>query len=60
MLGHATITVTMDLYGHLFPGMAQDVSDRMGAAFGETAAQMRPTEPEGALVLSLPETQKAL
>jgi integrase len=47
-LGHSTITVTMDLYGHLFP----DEKDRLAAALDDTwrvarenpAASSRPAE----------------
>ena len=29
MLGHATASMTLDLYGHLFPGQLDDVADRL-------------------------------
>lgn len=32
MLGHKTATMTLDLYGHLFPDRLNDVADRMDAA----------------------------
>jgi integrase len=32
-LGHSSITVTMDRYGHLYPEARHEVSDALGAAF---------------------------
>jgi site-specific recombinase XerD len=32
MLGHKTATMTLDLYGHLFPDRLDDLTDRMDAA----------------------------
>jgi integrase len=32
MLGHKTATMTLDLYGHLFPDRLDDLADRMDAA----------------------------
>jgi hypothetical protein len=29
MLGHASAALTLDRYGHLFPGQAQSVADRL-------------------------------
>jgi integrase len=29
MLGHGSITVTLDRYGHLFPSLSEDVADRV-------------------------------
>lgn len=34
-LGHSSIDVTMDLYGHLLPGMDRDAADRIGEQFKE-------------------------
>jgi integrase len=31
MLGHASAVMTLDRYGHLMPGRAQDVADRFDA-----------------------------
>ena len=31
MLGHASAVMTLDRYGHLMPGRAQDVADRLDA-----------------------------
>ncbi len=33
-LGHGDIRVTMNTYGHLFPGFDGDIADALGAAFG--------------------------
>jgi integrase len=32
MLGHKTATMTLDLYGHLFPDRLDEVADRMDRA----------------------------
>jgi len=37
MLGHATASMTLDLYGHLFPDQLDDVADRLDA-IGRAAA----------------------
>jgi integrase len=39
MLGHATASMTLDLYGHLFPDQLDDVADRLDA-IGRAAAQI--------------------
>jgi integrase len=49
ILGHASITTTLDLYGHLYPGDMDRYADRLGdAATGavadEDAAKMRPED----------------
>ncbi|MGH9120731.1 MAG: tyrosine-type recombinase/integrase [Acidimicrobiales bacterium] len=41
MLGHASAALTLDRYGHLFPGQAQSVADRLD----ESARQARPQAP---------------
>ncbi len=38
MLGHATASMTLDLYGHLFPDQLDDVADRLDA-IGRAAAE---------------------
>ena len=41
MLGHATASMTLDLYGHLFPDQLDDVADRLdviGRASADIAA----------------------
>ncbi|QBI51949.1 Tyrosine recombinase XerD [Streptomonospora litoralis] len=52
MLGHATATMTLDTYGHLFPDRLDEVADAMdagrmkAAAARANAAPARPTAPE--------------
>ena len=29
LMGHSSINVTMDLYGHLFPGMGAELAERL-------------------------------
>lgn len=41
ILGHSSITITMDLYGHLLPGMQQDAMNRMDSLFGENRKERR-------------------
>jgi integrase len=47
MLGHASAAMTLDRYGHLMPGQAEEVarrlSDAAGRATSPTAAHIRPT-----------------
>jgi integrase len=33
ILGHSSIAMTMNLYGHLFPGMQEDAMEKLDAAF---------------------------
>jgi site-specific recombinase XerC len=48
ILGHASITTTLDLYGHLYPGDMDRYADRLDDAAGEAdAAKMRPDEEDG-------------
>ena len=54
IMGHASITTTLDLYGHLHPGEMDRYADRLDEAAGVTdAAKMRPddtgdeADPEG-------------
>jgi len=37
-LGHSSIQVTMDRYGHLFPSDAEELADRLDAARRRTGA----------------------
>ena len=39
MLGHATASMTLDLYGHLFPDQLDDVADRLDV-IGRAAADI--------------------
>jgi hypothetical protein len=46
--GHASITTTLDLYGHLYPGEMDRYADRLNDAAGMTdAAKMRPHGTDG-------------
>jgi len=49
ILGHASITTTLDLYGHLYPGEMDRYADRLDEAAGmsdgaDDAAKMRPDD----------------
>jgi integrase len=45
IMGHASISTTLDLYGHLYPGEMDRYADRLdGAAAMADAAKMRPDE----------------
>jgi len=45
--GHAGITTTLDLYGHLYPGEMDRYADRLDeAAANGDAAKMRPDDDE--------------
>jgi hypothetical protein len=51
ILGHASITTTLDLYGHLYPGEMDRYADRLNEAAGmsdaaDDAARMRPDDGE--------------
>jgi hypothetical protein len=45
IMGHASITTTLDLYGHLYPGEMDRYADRLDqAATDSDAAKMRPDD----------------
>src|ERR1700735_850754 len=51
IMGHASITTTLDLYGHLYPGEMDRYADRLNEAAGmsdeaDDAATMRPDDGE--------------
>lgn len=51
ILGHASITTTLDLYGHLYRGEMDRYADRLNEAAGmsdaaDDAAKMRPDDGE--------------
>jgi hypothetical protein len=51
IMGRASITTTLDLYGHLYPGEMDRCADRLNEAAGMTdaaddAAKMRPDDDE--------------
>ena len=48
IMGHASITTTLDLYGHLYPGEMDRYADRLNEAAGMTdAANKRPDGTDG-------------
>jgi integrase len=47
IMGHASITTTLDLYGHLYPGDMDRYADRLDSAAEDAdPAKIRPDEPE--------------
>jgi integrase len=44
IMGHASITMTLDLYGHLYPGDMDRYADRLGSAADEAAVRSRETK----------------
>ena len=51
-MGHASITTTLDLYGHLYPGEMDRYADRLDDAAGITdAAKMRPDDEDASMTL---------
>lgn len=51
-LGHSSITVTMDVYGHLFPALNEALTERLDEVFtGARSRRQRPEPP----VVALPE-----
>ena len=51
VMGHASITTTLDLYGHLYPGDKDRYADRLNSAAEDAAqdtdaARMRPDDPD--------------
>jgi integrase len=45
IMGHASITTTLDLYGHLYPGEMDRYADRLDdAARADDAAKKRPDD----------------
>jgi hypothetical protein len=48
IMGHASITTTLDLYGHLYPGDMDRYADRLDSAADATdPAKIRPDYDEG-------------
>jgi hypothetical protein len=39
MLGHASATVTLDTYSHVFPSLAEQLRDRLDAAYEEARSR---------------------
>ena len=47
ILGHASITTTLDLYGHLYPGEMDRYAERLDSAAGDAdKAKIRPDDDE--------------
>ena len=47
IVGHASITTTLDLYGHLYPGDMDRYADRLdNAAEDASKAKIRPDDDE--------------
>ncbi len=44
-LGHSSITVTMDLYGHLFPSEADTIAERLDQMLRDSRTDKRRTKP---------------
>jgi len=57
MLGHATASMTLDLYGHLFPDQLDDVADRLDV-IGRAAAKIPADFLRTKGVLDPPQTKK--
>jgi len=49
-LGHSSIAVTMDIYGHLFPSDAEDLADKLDALWRDSVTDKRRTKPPLVLV----------
>jgi hypothetical protein len=45
-LGHSSIQVTMDRYGHLFPDVLEQLADRLDAARAAARTDPARTEPQ--------------
>lgn len=45
-MGHSSIVMTMDRYGHLFPGNEKDSAEKLDAFLGQERAPFR-GEPRG-------------
>ena len=41
-MGHSSITVTLDRYGHLFPSLGLAVADGLEETYREAAQQLTP------------------
>jgi hypothetical protein len=58
MLGHSSITITLDRYGHMFPSVAESLAEAVDGRFREAAARSAATsvqpEPESEVVAFRP------
>ncbi len=57
-LGHRSITVTMDVYGRLFPFLNEALAERLDDVFTPAAAKA-PAEPPDGKVVALRERTRA-
>ena len=48
-LGHSSITVTMDRYGHLFPSEAEALAERLDSLYTASLADKPRTRPLSAI-----------
>jgi hypothetical protein len=49
-LGHASATVTLDRYGHLFPDELQQLAERLQEAYAEAVTDPARTEDSGTML----------
>jgi hypothetical protein len=56
MLGHSSIVVTLDTYGHLFPSLEEGLADRLDVVARAAASSGAPqVPPEGSgVVVAMP------
>jgi hypothetical protein len=60
-LGHSTIRLTFDRYGHLFPHLSERLTDGLEASYRGSLADSTRTEAlKGSTVEPLPNKKKAL
>src|SRR3546814_1144174 len=52
-LGHSSITVTMDVYGHLFPSLAEALTERLDDVFREARASHVEATPASVVALQI-------
>ena len=50
-LGHSSITVTYDTYGHLFPALEEALTDSLDRSYGQNRARVDGREPRGSRVV---------
>lgn len=54
-LGHSTIRLTMDLYGHAWPSMQQEAAEKIDALVTRVIASAKVPKPAGPKVIGLPD-----
>lgn len=50
-LGHSSITIMMDVYGHLFPSLAEALTERLDDVFREARASHVDASPAAVVAL---------